>query len=400
MKLLCVGSAYWPAFKLGGPIFSSHTLNKALVRKGVDVTVYCTNAGLEGKVPVNQEVDVDGVKVYYFEYCKLFEFIGPTGWQFSFHLTKALRDNVSNFDVVQIGGVWNYPVAVGAYYCRKYKKPYIITPHGLLFPLSSRGKWWKKYPYFQLVSKRDVQGAAAIHFTTKMEAEQASWAGDLIGRAIVIPNGIDLPGNAVGSSSYTFEYKYPHLKNKKILLFLGRLNWIKGLDLLIKAFSLLSRENIDLHLMITGSDDGDGYTAKVAGWVNNLGLKERVTFTGSLNGVEKATVFSRADIFVLASYSENFANTVAEAMSYAVPVVISNKVGIYRDVQEHEAGIVVDTNVDSICAGIKRLLGDAELARGTGENGKKMVSELYQIDKVADMSIASYSAQIDAAIQV
>lgn len=347
--------------------------------------MYCTNAGLEGKVPLNQKVDVDGVKVYYFKFHKFFEFMGSTGWQFSRPLTKALRDNVNSFDFIEIEGIWTYPTAAGAYYCRKYGKPYGITPHGALFPFSSRGKWWKKYPYFQLISKRDVRGAAVIHFATKIEAEQASWAGDLTGRAIVIPNGIDLPGNAPQKLSDTLESKYPHIKNKKVLLFLGRINWIKGLDLLIKAFSVLCNENGGLHLIIAGSDDGDGYADKVAGWVDEMGLNEKVTFTGSLNGVEKEAAFSRADIFVLLSYSENFAIAAAEAMSYGIPVVISNKVGIYRDVQEYEAGIVVDTNVDSVCAGVRRLLGNAELARLTGANGKKMVFESYGIDKVADI---------------
>ena len=397
MKLLCIDSAYWPAFSRGGPIFSSHIRNKALVKKGVEVTVYCTNAGLAGTVPLNQEVDVDGVKVYYFKFNKYFEFLGPTGWQFSWPLTKALRANVKNFDIVNIEVIWTYPLVVGAYYCRKFGRPYIIVPHGSLFPLSARGKWWKKYPYFQLISKRDVRGAIAIQFTTKTEAEQASWAGDLTGRTLVIPNGIEFNDNTLNNLTPILDLKYPQLKNKKILLFLGRINWIKGLDLLTKAFSLLCGENSDLHLVIAGSDDGDGYIDKVLGWVNAMGLNEKVTFTGSLYGVEKEAMFSHAEIFVLPSYSENFAVSVVEAMSYGIPVVISNKVGIYRDVQEQEAGIVVDTNVDSLCAGIRRLLNNTEFAHQTGLNGKKLVSERYSIDKVVDMNIATYATLISTA---
>lgn len=399
MRLLCVTSAYWPAVKFGGPIFSLHNINKVLVKRGVDVTVYCTDAGLEGKVPLNQEVDVDGVKVYYFKFAKAFEFLGSTGWQFSLPLTRALRDNMVSFDLVNIEVIWTYPMMVCAYYCRKYGKPYVIVPRGSLFPISSRGKWWKKFPYFQLITKRDVRGAAAIHFTTKIEAEQAAWVGDLSNRARVIPNGITVPSNAVKELASTLESKYPQLKNKRILLFLGRINWIKGLDLLVNAFSILCREVGNLHLVIAGSDDGDGYADTVIGWINDLSLNEKVTFTGSLSGAEKAAAFLCADIFALPSYSENFANAAAEAMSYGVPVVISNKVGICRDVQEHKAGVVVETNIESLCSGIRCLLNDVELAHQTGMNGKKIVAEFYDINKVADMNIAAYTALVNTVVR-
>ena len=105
MKILCVIPSYYPAFKFGGPIASVHYLNKALVKKGVEVTVYATNVGLEDKVSANTEVDVDGVKVFYFKFSKIVEFLGkisglfgPTGWQFSRPLKRALKENLNNFD--------------------------------------------------------------------------------------------------------------------------------------------------------------------------------------------------------------------------------------------------------------------------------------------------------------
>src|SRR4030043_464537 len=98
MKILCVVSAYWPAFRYGGPIFSVHNLNKALTRKGVEVTVYTTNAELADKVPLNREVNVDGVKVTYFEFNRLFKFMSPGGWQFSRPMAWALKNNLKDFD--------------------------------------------------------------------------------------------------------------------------------------------------------------------------------------------------------------------------------------------------------------------------------------------------------------
>ena len=124
MNILCVIPAYWPAFKFGGPIFSVHGLNKALVKKGANVSVYTSNVGLDDNTPVNEEVDVDGVKVTYFASSKFFDFLGATGWQFSLPLTQALKRNLQSFDIVYIVALWNYPIAAAAYYCRKYGRFY------------------------------------------------------------------------------------------------------------------------------------------------------------------------------------------------------------------------------------------------------------------------------------
>ena len=172
MKLLCIVPSYWPAFKYGGPIASNHNLNRTLVKKSIDVTVYTTNVGLVGKVPVNEEVDVDGVKVFYFEYVRLFEFIGATGWQFSLQLTNALKKNLKDFDLVYLPAIWNYPTAITSYYCRQYNKPYIIAPRGVLYPYTIKKKSWKKWPYYHFIAKRDLKDATAIHYTTEDEAEK------------------------------------------------------------------------------------------------------------------------------------------------------------------------------------------------------------------------------------
>ncbi|MEK7574053.1 MAG: glycosyltransferase, partial [Patescibacteria group bacterium] len=145
MKILCVVPVYFPAFQYGGPIASVHNLNKALVEKGIEVTVFTTNAGLEGKVLTNLEIDINGVKVFYFNFFKIFEFLGPTGWQFSWPLTVALKNKLKNFDLIYLSAVWNYPTAIAAHYCRKYKKPYIVSVRGTLYPFTIRKKAWKKW---------------------------------------------------------------------------------------------------------------------------------------------------------------------------------------------------------------------------------------------------------------
>lgn len=390
IKILSVIPSYWPAFKYGGPIYSVHNLNKALVKKGIDVTVYTTNVGLEGKVPLNKLVTIDGVKVVYFAFSKFLEFMGTTGWQFSIRMTVALKKNLKTFDIVHITGVWNYPILSAAYYCRKYKKPYIISPRGVLYSKTLGKKYWKKKIYYKLISNRDLKYAAVIHCTAESEVESCISLLGSSNKMVSIPNGIVLSEFEINSSEKILEKKYPLLKNKKKLLFLSRISWKKGMDLLIEAFSLLVRDKDDLYLIIAGSDDDDGYIDKVKTWILDYRLSSKVIFTGRLDGKDKVLALKEADVFVLPSYSENFGMAVAEAMICGTSVVISDKVGICKEVEENNAGIVVKTNAESIFKGVKDLLNNKDLRKRIEENGKKMIKKYYDINKVADKMIEMY----------
>lgn len=400
MRLLCVIPSYWPAVQFGGPVITVHTLNKNLVKKGIDITVYTTNVGLDttsmsGSVQYRTydtrwDAEIDGVKVTYFFYTKLFDLFAETGWQFSLPMAKALNNNIKDFDIVYIVSTWNFPVALGAYFCRKYKIPYIISPRGQLYNEVFKNKFIKKSLYHFFILKRDLQNASAIHYTTEDEAEQCHKALGLNNRYFVVPNGIDLTEITTPYEKGRLIEKFPHLKGKRIILFLGRINWKKGLDLLIKAFFRLAKEYNDVHLLIVGDDDGDGYKKKVEKWIIDHGIKDEVTFTGRLTGRDKFDAFACADIFVLPSYSENFGMAVVEAMACGIPVVISNRVGIYKEVKKNQAGVVINTNVEELHEGIKRLLENSHLRKSVAENGKKLVEEYYSIDKVADKMIEEY----------
>jgi len=389
MKLLCVIPSYWPAFQYGGPIASVHGLNKALAKKGVDVTVYTTNVGLHGKVPVNREVNVDGVKVFYFRFSKLFEFMGTTGWQFSWQMTKALKRNLRAFDLIYLSAVWNYPTAAAACCSRRYKKPYVIAPRGVLYPYTAGRKTWKKRPYYELIVRRDLKNAVAIHYTTKAEAEQCHPRLHLRNRTIIIPNGIDLTEFVDLPGKRRLRGRYPVLKDKRVLLFLSRINWKKGLDLLAKAYGRLARERDDVHLLVVGPDEA-GYKRKVIGWLKDEEALDRVTFTGMLTGDEKLAAYVGSDLFVLPSYSENFGMVVIEAMACGLPVVISDQVGVYKEVQRARAGVVVPPDSADLYTALVKLLDNKGESQEMGWRGKAVVEEQFAVEKVADRMIEAF----------
>lgn len=394
---------YWPSFQFGGPIASVHCLNKTLAKKGIDVTVYTTNVGLDDKVPVNQEVNVEGVKVTYFGFTKWLEFMGTTGWQFSLQMRQALKNNLKAFDLVYIVNIWSYPAAIAAYYSRLYGKPYIVVPSGMLYPDTFSKKKWKKWPYYHLIVKKDLRSASAIHYTAEDEAKKTYPFLNLQNRTIIVANGIELSEFSGPIDKEGLETRYPYLKDKKIILFLGRILWIKGLDILIKSYAMIAGERDDVHLLIVGNDEGD-YLKKVKKWLKRLRINyldyasgeegyvngAKVTFTGMLTGKKKLEAYKGSDIFVLPSYSENFGMVAVEAMACGIPVIISNKVAICRETERNKAGIIINAESKNLYQGIKLLLEDPDLRKEIAVNGKKLVEKYYDIDKVADKMIEAY----------
>ena len=382
MKILHIVSSYWPAFEFGGPIQSVHLLNKNLASLGLDVTVYTTNAGLEDKKEIlGKENILEGVKVNYFPY------FGPRNYNFSPALFFALKENIKNFDLVHITGVWNFPVFAGAYWARKFKKPYILSPRGSLYPETFRGisflKYLKKRIYWLLISKRDVEKASLIHYTTLDEAERTRKFLNLENKFAVIPNGLDRE-EFLGDLPAEGEFKKKYLPSPKsdYLLILGRLNWKKGFDILIPAVAEILKDFPDLYLVVVGPDER-GYKKEIEGWIKKYGLEKKIIFTGLLVGRDKWGAYRDAEAFLLPSYSENFGMVVVEAMAMGTPVIISDKVGIYKEIKENEAGVVARTNKESLYQGMRKVLADRNFAQKIARNGKKLVEKNYDIKEVA-----------------
>ena len=389
LKVLHVIPYYYPAFHFGGPVTLVHYLNRALVNKGIDVTVFTTNVGIENKVKNNSEVIVDGVKVIYFKQKSFLRFLSRSGWNFSFDLINSLRKRIEQFDVIHISEVWSYSAAFASYYSLKFKKPYIVSPRGSLYPYTFKKKIWKKLPYYHLVAKKILKRALLIQYVTEDEEDQSHSFLKLKNKAVVIPSGIDFSEFSMLPEKSELQNKFPFLKGKKIILFLSRINWIKGLDILLDSFKEIAKTRNDLHLLVAGEDLGDGYKEVVKGWVKEGGIEDMVTFTGLLKGKDKIMAYAGSDIFVLPSYSENFGMVVIEAMACGVPVVISDKVGLSKNVKNYDAGVVVNNKTEDLVKALKTLLNDDELRKTYAEKGKKFAQH-YNIENVADMMINAY----------
>jgi glycosyltransferase involved in cell wall biosynthesis len=277
--------------------------------------------------------------------------------------------------VVHFSGVWNFPVIWGPIIARWFGVPYVMTLHGALYPeLYYQGNLWvKRIHYFGLL-RRNLSKASVIHCTTQHERNSLIAFTKLKLSTSIIPYGLPVDVYEPAGSA-------PAVKNGKTILFIGRLNWKKGLDILFSAFSKLVDKDASYKLLCVGPDDDD-YRQQIEPLLSAR-AKERVVFTGMLSGADKVAAFNAADMFVLPSYSENFGMTVIEAAKYKVPMIISNKVGLAEEVLQHQAGLVINTDVDALLDAIQTLSNDDALAQRLVFNAYEMFEQQFQISQVA-----------------
>ena len=401
MKILQVLAALAPRY--GGPSLAGPQLSRELVRQGHEVSIYTTN--VDGPthldVPVDHPVIDEGIKIYYFRGWNL-----PGNFIMSRDMWKALRENIANFDIAHIWSVYGFTTTAAAYWCRKRDVPYVAFPHGSLDPFLRNRNRPRKWIYTKLFAERDYRKAAAVMFTTAEELRLASdWPGlrptsvrrNGMPRYIITYTGIGSewlqePNREAG---LRFREKYPELRNRKLIVYLGRINFKKGLDILARAFAKLARNRSDLRLVLAGPDN-EGYGPKVKQLLVEGGVADKVTFTGMLGGDERLAVLQEADVFALPSYTENFGQAVFEAMASGTPVVISDQVNVWPEVKNANAGIIVPCDDAATAQALQRLLDDPARAEIMGQSGRRWVMDHLAWDLVATKMIQAYEETIRA----
>jgi glycosyltransferase involved in cell wall biosynthesis len=374
MRILQVISSL--AARDGGPAKAAIEMCRELLRRGEHAEIYTTNVDGKGCVDVSLgiPIDVRGVSVTYFPVN------GSHYYKLSFAMAAALRANCLSFDIVHINSLYQFPSTIAAHYCRKFGVPYILRPHGTLDPFLFHRHRMRKSVYEALFDRRNLAAAAAVSFTAEEEMELARSLG-LRFRGAIVPLGVDLDDLQLTTAKGRLDQLWPNTAGKKVALFLGRLNFKKGLDILARAFGTIARERQDVHLLLAGPDN-EGYGDKVKQWLKDEGALDRVTFCGMITGREKAIALSQSTLFVLPSYTENFGIAVVEAMVAGMPVVISNKVNIWREVHRSGAGIVVNLESGELASAMISLLDDPGAAVRMGEIGRKLASESFSWNTV------------------
>jgi glycosyltransferase involved in cell wall biosynthesis len=238
----------------------------------------------------------------------------------------------------------------------------------------------KKRLYFRLIAAGILKRAASIHALTETEARNVRELG--ISTSVVnVPNGIDLAEFENLPSRTAFCERFPQLRGKRIVLFLGRLHPKKGIDLLIETFAEVATLFPDLFLVLAGPDAA-GTRKRAEDQLQALQCQGRFLFTGILDRKECLEAFAAADIFVLPSYSEGLPMSALEALAAGVPVIVSSSCNLPQ-VEKQEAGLVIKLERKSLLRALTILCGDEALRQRMGLNARSYFLTNYSWDQVA-----------------
>lgn len=322
----------------GGPNVAVRAMARGLVRRGVDVTVATTNAAGQRSlaVPLDTPVIDDGVVFRYFARSV------PGSWKFSWPMTRWLWANARSYDVVHVHALFSYATIPGCRAAAHAPVPYVLRPLGTLSDWSLGRRRWKKRPYYALLERSHLEMASAIHVTSHAEADDVARLG-YGARARVIPLGVEIaerpPGRAHGGATVR-------------LLFLSRLHEKKNIPVLLRALAQATGTSRRIELTIAG--DGDSrYRERLVDMATQLGLADRVSFVGHVEGSAKARALAEAHCFVLPSSHENFGLAVAEALGAGLPAIVSPGVALSRDIEDAGAGMVSDPTERALASAIE-----------------------------------------------
>jgi glycosyltransferase involved in cell wall biosynthesis len=256
------------------------------------------------------------------------------------------------------------------------KKPYMVSPHGMLEPWAWRHNAWKKRPVWWAWEKRNVESAAVLQATAYEEAANLRALG-LRNPIAIIPNGVDIPKLR----------PLPHQKEVRTALFISRIHPKKGLLNLVKAWALLRPK--DWRMVIAGPSEG-GHEAEVKKAVIEAGLENQFEFPGPVYEGAKWDLYNQADLFVLPTYSENFGVVVAEALAAAVPV-ITTKGAPWHELIEYNCGWWVDVGIDHLVTALREAFALSDNERQEmGLRGRTLVQEKYSWPTIATEMASVY----------
>ena len=323
---------------------------------------------------------------------------GRGSYGYASHFASWIRKRRSEFNAVLVHGIWQYS-SFGVWRgLHGTSTPYFVFPHGMLDP------WFKKtYPlkhlkklfYWPWGEYRVLRDATAVLFTSDEERRLARESFSLYHcHEKVVNYGTAPPDVDLSGARARFFERFSSLRDKRVFLFLGRLHEKKGADLLIRAFGEVIRSQTSdtrLHLVMAGPAADEIYLQQLKSLAASLHVP--ITFTGMLSGDLKWGAFHAAEVFVLPSHQENFGIAVAEALACGRPVLISNKVNIWREIVEDGAGLADEDTVEGTIRLMEHWLRlPAHEQESMRARARQCFAQRFDIDRATESLITALSS--------
>ena len=364
----------------GGPSQVLALVEQGLLAQGVSVTTATTDDdGPARRLKIDAPLQDHGVRRIYFR--KWFDFykVAPA-------MLPWLWRNVRSFDVVHIHSLFSFSSVAAGLMASGRGVPYIIRPLGTLnqYGLTQRRPWLKRLS-LALLEKPILGRAAAVHFASQAESQEAK-SLNLPLRAVVIPLAAQA---AKRGDAQLLLRDYPALANSQIVLYLSRLDPIKNIEGLLRAFVAVRSQREDVVLVVAGGGQPE-YTRSLKGLAQALGLEPNVVWLGHVGGARKAAAIAAAQVFVLPSLSENFGVSGVEAMLAGVPCIFGEGVAIARGAARAGASITVTPEPECIAGALMELLADKPRQEALGRRAREFAEREYSVQAMATRLIALY----------
>lgn len=389
MKILHVAHFFYPCLSAGGVVNASYQIAKMQARDN-SVKVISSDACKERLKFENgrYDVDVDGIKVDYFKNIsnrfKLATMLDtPLGAIF------RIKNQIMDFDVVHVHEHRQTLSIIVCYFARRYGIPYVVQAHGSVLPFFQ--KEGLKNIFDKVFGFKILHGASKVFALTEVEKEQYLKMGVEEDRIEIVPLGINIEEYSNLPEGGIFREKFNISKDDKLIIFIGRVHEIKGLDLLIDAFKELADSVSDVKLAIVGPDDGymDALNSRIA----ECGLSDKVIVTGPLYKREKQEALVDCDLFVMPSKYESFTTSGLEAMACGKPLVLTKNNHIH-DWVDGSVGLACDDDKMSLKDAMAEVLLDEELSKKFGMSGRRLIQEKYNWDMINEQILNIYESII------
>ncbi|MDO5826749.1 MAG: glycosyltransferase [Methanobrevibacter sp.] len=389
MKILHVAHFFYPCLSAGGVVNASYQIAKMQARDN-SVKVISSDACKERLKfeDGRYDVDVDGIKVDYFKNIsnrfKLATMLDtPLGAIF------RIKNQIRDFDVVHVHEHRQTLSIIVCYFARRYGIPYVVQAHGSVLPFFQ--KEGLKNIFDKVFGFKILHGASKVFALTEVEKEQYLKMGVEEDRIEIVPLGINIEEYSNLPEGGIFREKFNISKDDKLIIFIGRVHEIKGLDLLIDAFKELADSVSDVKLAIVGPDDGymDALNLRIA----ECGLSDKVIVTGPLYKKEKQEALVDCDLFVMPSKYESFTTSGLEAMACGKPLVLTKNNHIH-DWVDGSVGLACDDDKMSLKDAMAEVLFDEELSKKFGMNGRRLIQEKYNWDMINEQILNIYESII------
>jgi glycosyltransferase involved in cell wall biosynthesis len=342
---------YIPSMRLirGGPVRAVIDLTARLASSGDPVTILTCE---RGDAPASW-TGTDPTRPNIIEIPQPDMFNGPIHRRHA----AVLRRETAAADIVHVHGVWNYSNVQMANLARAAGKPYVVSLRGMLDDWSMEQKALKKRLFHALIYKAFLERACAVHCTAQAELDQSrKWFPR--GRGVVIANLLDLAPFRTPPGPDLAREKYPILtRGRPNILFLSRLHYKKGVEVLIQAAARLRDAGTPCTFILAGTGDPD-YSARMQELVGELELDDLVQFVGHVGGALKISLYQAADVFALPTSQENFGFVFPEALASGTPVITTKGVDIWGELLEGGAASIIDRTPEAFASEIASLISD------------------------------------------